>query len=319
MKIFVTRTIPGPGIKMLQEKFEVEVYSEDKIIPHAELLGKAQGTDAILSLLTDQIGADVFDAAGQQLKIVANFAVGFDNIDVVEAKKRGIAVTFTPYADRIIEPVAEHAMALLLAVAKKILAADKYIRDGKYEGWDPSLFLDEGLGGKVLGIIGAGRIGSHLAKIAKGFDLKVIYTDVKPNPKFEQDFGAQFLQLDQLLKESDFVSLHCNLTKDNCGFINIDKLALMKETAILINTARGGLIKEEDLVKALQNGGISGAGLDVYEDELALAEGLTDLPNVVLTPHIASATVEARTEMSKMAAENIIAVLQGLVPPNLVL
>jgi len=318
MKVFVTRTIPGPGIKMLQEKFEVEVYSEDKIIPHTELLEKVQGVDALLSLLTDNVGVDVFEAAGASLKIVANYAVGFDNIDIIEAKKRGVAVTFTPYAERIIEPVAEHAMALLLAVAKKILAADKFVRDGKYEGWDPGLFLDEGLGGKVLGIVGAGRIGSHLAKIAKGFDLKVIYTDIKPNPKFEQDFGAQFLELDQLLKESDFVSLHCNLTKTNSGFINIDKLALMKETAILINTARGGLIKEEDLVKALQNGGISGAGLDVYEDEPELAEGLTDLPNVVLTPHIASATIEARTEMSKMAAENIIAVLEGQTPPNLI-
>lgn len=318
MKVFVTRTIPGPGIKMLQEKFEVEVYAEDKIIPHNELLEKVQGVDALLSLLTDQIGADVFEAAGLQLKIVANYAVGFDNVDIAEAKKRNIAVAFTPYADRIIEPVAEHAMALLLAVAKKLLPADKFVRDGKYEGWDPSLFLDEGLGGKVMGIIGAGRIGSHLAKIAKGFDLKVIYTDIKPNPKFEQDFSAQFFPLDQLLSQSDFVSLHCNLTKENWHLINADKLALMKETAILINTARGSLIDEEALVKALQESLIAGAGLDVYDKEPEITEGLVDLPNVVLTPHIASATIEARTEMSKMAAENIIAALEGRIAPNLV-
>lgn len=318
MKVFVTRNIPGPGLRMLQDKFEVEVYDQDQIIPHEVLLDKVQGANALLSLLTDKIGTDVFESAGPDLRIVANYAVGFDNIDIVEAKKRGIAVTFTPYADKIIEPVAEHAMSLLLATAKKILAADKFIRDGKYNGWDPNLFLDQGIGGKTIGIIGAGRIGSHMAKIAKGFDLKVVYNDVKPNERFEKEFEARFLSLEELLGVSDFVSLHCNLTNENKHLIDGDKLALMKENAILVNTARGALIHEESLVKALQDGVVAGAGLDVYDLEPQLAEGLVDLPNVVLTPHIASATVEARYEMSRMAAGNIIAALDEKNPPNLV-
>lgn len=304
---------------MLKEKgFEVEVASTNGPVARADLLGKVKGIDALLSLLTDRIDAEVFEAAGPSLKIVANYAVGFDNIDVSEAKKRGVLVSFTPYADRVIEPVAEHAMLLILAVAKKLIAADKFVRDGHYKGFDPNLFLGEGIGGKILGIVGLGRIGSHLAKIARGFDLKILYSDERRNEKIERELGLGFTDLETLLKTSDFISLHVPLLPQTKHLIDSSKLLLMKPTAILINTSRGPVVDEKALAKALQEGTIAGAGLDVYEFEPQLTEGLTDLPNVVLTPHTASSTVEARFAMSRMCAENIIAALEGKTPPNLV-
>lgn len=321
MRIYVTRKIPGSALGMLREEFDVTLNFEDRILTSDEIKKRAAGADALLSLLTDKIDGEIMDAIGGQLKIIANYAVGFDNIDLAAATARKIYVTHTPYADGGIEPVAEHALALILALAKKLLVSDKYMREGQYQGWEPepaSLGLTQGLQGKTLGIIGSGRIGSHLAEIARGFDLKILYHDIKPNPEIEAQTNATFVPLEQLLRESDFVSLSVPLLPSTHHLIDAGKLSLMKKTAYLVNTSRGPVVNEKALIVALKNGQIAGAGLDVYEFEPRLTEGLTDLPNVVLTPHTASATLEAREKMSEIAAKNIIEALEDRVPPNVV-
>jgi len=317
-KVFVCRPIPEVGINNLKEKgFEVEINPENRVLSKEELKEKVKGVDAILSLLTDKIDGEVMDAAGTQLKIIANMAVGFDNIDIQAAKDRNIMVTNTPGV--LTEAVAEHTFALLLACAKNIIEADKFTREGKFKQWEPMGFLGPQLTGKTIGIVGLGRIGSVVARIAKkGFGMKVIYFDVKPNTDFEKEFEAEFLPLDDLLKNSDFVSIHVPLLPQTRHLINEERLKLMKKEAILINTSRGPVVDEKALVEALKKGEIKAAGLDVYEFEPNLAPGLAQLPNVVLTPHTASATFEARNAMSKMAAENIIAALSSQIPPNLV-
>jgi glyoxylate reductase len=318
MKVFVCRPIPEVGINLLKEKgFEVEVNPENRVLPKEELKSHIGGVNGILCLLTDHIDGEVMDAAGPQLKIIANMAVGFDNIDIEAAKARNIMVTNTPGV--LTEAVAEHAFALLLACAKHIVEADKFTREGKFKQWEPKGFLGPQLTGKTIGIVGLGRIGSVVAQVAKkGFGMRVVYYDVKPNPDFEKEFEAKFLSIEDLLKNSDFVSLHVPLLPQTHHLINEERLKMMKKEAILINTSRGPVVDEHALTKALKEGWIAGAGLDVYEFEPELAEGLVELPNVVLTPHTASATFEARGAMSKMAAENIIAALSFQTPPNLV-
>lgn len=317
-KVFVCRPIPEIGINILKEKrFEVEVNRENRVLSKEELKEKVRGVDAILSLLTDKIDGEAMDAAGPQLKIVANMAVGFDNIDVQAAKTRNIMVTNTPGV--LTEAVAEHTFALLLACARHIAESDRYTREGKFKQWEPLGFLGPQLTGKTIGIVGLGRIGSVVAQIAKkGFGMKVVYYDVKPNIDFEKEFEAQLLSIEDLLKNSDFVSIHVPLLPQTRHFINEERLKMMKKEAILINTSRGPVVDEKALVEALKNGEIAAAGLDVYEFEPKLSSGLAELPNVVLTPHTASATYEARNAMSRMAAENIIAALSGQTPPNLV-
>lgn len=318
MKIFVCRPIPEVGINLLKEKgFEVEVNPEDRVLSKEELKEKVKGVDAILSLLTDKIDGEVMDTAGPQLKIIANYAVGFDNIDIEAAKARKIMVTNTPGV--LTEAVAEHTFALLLACAKHIVEADRFTREGKFKQWEPKGFLGPQLIGKTMGIIGLGRIGSVVAQIAKkGFGMMIVYYDVKPNQAFEKEFNAQFLLIEDLLKNSDFVSIHVPLLPQTRHLINEERLKMMKKEAILINTSRGPVVDEQALVRALKEGWIAGAGLDVYEFEPKLTAGLAELSNVVLTPHTASATFEARDAMSKMAAESIIAAFSGQTPVNLV-
>lgn len=315
-KIFVTRQIPEVGIKMLQDKgFEVEVSRKDRPLSKKELIKtlKKKSYDAVLTLLTDQIDAEVF-AAAPSVKIFANYAIGFNNIDVAEAKKRGIFVTNTPGggADR----VAEHAWALILALTCRIVEGDKYIRAGKYKGWDPMIFPGEKIAGKTLGIVGTGRIGSSVAKRAQGFEMKVVYYDVVRNAELEKTGAVFKASVEEVLREADIVSIHVPLLDSTKHLINAERLELMKPSAFLINTSRGPVVDEVALVLALQNKVIAGAGLDVYEFEPKLAKGLAKLPNVVLTPHIASATAEARHDMAVMSAGNIIAVLEGNKPNN---
>ncbi|PIV10375.1 MAG: D-glycerate dehydrogenase [Candidatus Portnoybacteria bacterium CG03_land_8_20_14_0_80_41_10] len=316
-KIFITRQIPDKGIKMLKDKgWDISVGPEGEI-SREELLEKVKGVEAILSVLTEKIDGQVMEAAGQQLKIIANYAVGYDNIDVKEAAKRRIMVTNTP--DVLTEAVAEHTIALLFAIAERIVEADRYTRAGQYKAWGPKLLLGTGIGEKTLGIVGLGRIGSAIAqRMQDGFGVKIIYYDIKRNEELEKKFKIEYRELDDLLKESDFVSLHTALTPETKHLINAERLKKMKPTAYLINTSRGPIIDEKALVEVLKNNGIAGAALDVYENEPELTSGLTELENIVLTPHIASATKETRDKMAEMAANNVIAALKGQTPPNLV-
>lgn len=321
--VYVTRSFADSGIKALKaEGYRVEVYPEDKIIQRKELLKNVRGASAILSLLTDKIDGEVFDAAGRSLKIVANYAVGFDNVDLGAAKKRGIAVTNTPH-DKVNEAVAEHTFALMICLARRIAEADAYAKAKKYSGWSPTLLIGTDLYGKTLGIIGAGRIGSAVARRAvKGFGMKLVYADTRKNPDIEKEFGAEQLALEKLLEVSDFVSLHVPLLPSTRHLISTAEFAMMKKTAFLINTARGPVVDEKALLRALKTKRIAGAGIDVFECEPSIDCDMTDnlelksFPNAILTPHIASATIEAREAMGMVAAENIIAVLSGKPPLN---
>ena len=323
-KVFVTRDIPDQGLKMLKKRKDVRlsIYKKDKKIPRKELLRRVKGADVILSLLTERIDGKVFDAAGPQLKMIANYAVGFNNVDVEEAKKRGIAVSNTPSV-MVAESVAEHSVALIFALAHRLTETDRFTRAGKYHGWGPKMFLGTDIAGKTLGVIGTGMIGTKLIeRLHDGFGLRILYNDVKRNPKLEKKYSAQYRSKMQLLKQADFVSLHVPLLPSTKHLISTKELKAMKKTAFLINTSRGPIVNELALTKALEKNQIAGAGLDVYECEPAIDCDLSDthelrkLDNVILTPHTASATIEARQEMSRIAAENIIAFLDGKKPPN---
>ncbi len=320
MKVYVTRRVPESGIKKLEEKgYEVDVNPDDRVLSKKELLSalKAKAYDAVLCLLTDAIDDDVFKAA-PEAKIFANYAVGYNNIDIKAAEENGKLVSNTPGV--LTETVAEYAFALVLSIAHRIAEADKFTKAGKYEGWAPTLLLGTDVSGKTLGIVGLGRIGSRVAYHAvKGFGMKVVYYDVNRNEDFEKELGAEFREsVDDVMKEADFVSVHVPLLDSTRHLINADRLSMMKEGAYLVNTSRGPVIDEKALVEHLKAKKIKGAALDVYEEEPKLAAGLTELNNVILTPHIASGTEETRSKMSEMAADNIIAALEGQTPPNLV-
>jgi len=318
MKIFITREIPDAGIKALKEaSYRVERYKEDQVISRKELLKRVKGCDAILSLLTDTIDGEVMEAAGPQLKIVANYAVGFDNIDLNAAKSRGVVVTNT-VGPELTETVADHTIALMMALAHRVVEADGFTRAKKYKGWSPTLLLGTDFYGKTIGVIGTGRIGQAVAERAvKGFKMKCIYADQRRNPTLEKECRATMLPIDQVLENADFISLHVPLLESTRHLISTEQFALMKKTAFLVNTARGPVVDEKALLRALKTKRIAGAGLDVFENEPEIDADLTDklelkqFSNVILTPHIASATIEARQAMSKLAAENIIAVLSG--------
>ena len=320
MKIFVTRKIPEAGIKLLKDAgHEVDISEKDRVLTKEELVSalKIKEYDAVLPLLTDTIDADVYDAV-PTAKIFANYAVGYNNIDIEEAKKRGITITNTPGV--LTETVAEHTVAMILATTQRIAEGDRFTRAGKYDGWAPMLLLGMSLRGKILGVVGAGRIGSAVANtMSKGFGMNIIYFDIKKNEEFENATGGEFREtVEDVLKEADVVTLHVPLLDSTKHLINKERLEMMKQTAYLINSSRGPVIDENALVEALREKQIAGSALDVYENEPVLAEGLVELENVVLTPHIASATEETRQKMSEMAAQNIIEFLEGDTPPNTV-
>lgn len=317
MKIFVTRPIPEAGLDLLRKYYpDFEMNKEDRVLSREELLERVKGAHGLLTLLTEKIDAELMDAAGPQLKVVANMAVGYDNIDVEAATARGILVTNTPGV--LTHATADHAWALLFAVARRIPEAERFLRSGKFKAWGPLMFLGADIVGRTLGVVGAGRIGQAMALKSRGFDMKVLYTDEVPNQTLEKELGARRVSLEELLQNSDFVSLHVPLLPSTRHLINAERLNLMKKTAYLINTSRGPVVDEAALVEALKNGVIAGAGLDVFENEPQVHPGLLELENVVLTPHIASATVETRAKMATMAAQNLIDALQGKVPQNLV-
>lgn len=275
---------------------------------------RLKDADAVVTQLRDPVDKEFIDA-GKKLKIIANYAVGFNNIDVEYAKQKGIYVTNTP--DVLTEATADIAWALILAVARKIIPADKFTREGKFEGWKPNLFLGYEIYGKTLGIIGMGRIGKAVARRAMGFGMKIIYHNRK---RVEDDYkyNAKYVDLETLLKESDYISINAPLTNETYHLLNKERLSLLKKNAILVNTARGPIIDEKALYELLKDGKIAGAGFDVYENEPEITKGLEKLDNVVLLPHIGSATYETREKMSIMVAENIIDALEGKIPRNLV-
>lgn len=316
--IFVTRRIPEAGIRMLEKKgYAVVVSGKDGVLTKEELIGalKKEHYDAVLCLLTDKIDDAVFEAAGPACKIFANYAVGFDNVDLEAAKKRGMTITNTPGV--LTETVAEHTFALMLAAAHRIAEGDAFTKAGQYKGWGPMLLLGNDVSGKTLGVVGLGRIGSRVAHHAvKGFDMKVLYYDPKPNPDFEKEYGGHFTDLATLLKESDYVSIHVPLLPATKHLIGAGELKTMKKTAYLVNTSRGPIVDEQALVRALKEGWIRGAALDVYENEPALSPGLAECANATLTPHTASGTEETRAKMAELAAQNIIEALEGRMPPN---
>lgn len=314
--IFVTRAIPENGIRLLVEAgHTVDVSEKDGVLTREEFLAalSAKEYDAVLCLLTDTINDEAF-AAVPTAKIFANYAVGFDNIDVPAASARNVIVTNTPGV--LTDAVAEHTFALLTALARRIPESDMFTRAGKYEGWGPLMFLGSALKGKTVGILGAGRIGSRVLEIAvKGYGMKATYYDIKRSEQLEKETGAEFRETPEaLVSDADFVSVHVPLLPATRHLVDKTLLSKMKKSSYLINTSRGPVVDEGALVGALQMGVIRGAALDVFENEPALAPGLAALPNVIVTPHTASATTEAREEMARIAAENIIAVLSGKEP-----
>jgi lactate dehydrogenase-like 2-hydroxyacid dehydrogenase len=312
--VLVTRRIPEEAIQRLTQYCDVDINLHDREMTRKELLESVRGKDGVLCLLTNIIDEEVFEAAGEQCKIFANYAVGYNNIDVGAASKRGIAITNTPGV--LDDATADLAWALLFAVARRIPEGDQYTREGRFTSWSPTLLLGRDITGKTLGIIGAGRIGSNFGRKAKAFDMKILYTGTKSNKGFEEETGAVFVDKETLLKEADFISIHVPLSPDTRHYIGDREFDMMKRTAILINTSRGSVIDENALVQALKEKRIWGAGLDVYENEPELAPGLIDLKNVVMVPHIGSATIETRLKMGIMAVENIIQALQGVIPDN---
>ena len=310
--IYITRMIQQEMIDTLRASHDVEVSPHDRALTRAELLQQVRGRDAVISMLTDGIDGALLDAAGPQCRIVANFAVGFNNFDLQAATQRGVILTNTPGV--LDEATATHAWALLLATARRITETDRYVRAGHWLGWGPLAFLGLDVDHKTLGIAGGGRIGSNFARKAAAFDMKVIYSDVARLPEFERQCGATFVDKATLLRESDFLSLHLPLLPETRHYIGAQELAAMKPTAVLINAARGPVVDEVALVHALRNKVIWGAGLDVFENEPLLAPGLAELDNVVVVPHTASATIQTRLAMAKIAVDNVLSVLKGEPP-----
>ena len=309
MKIFISREIPEIGIELLKNKgFEVSVYKKDQPIPKNELKKAIKNCDGLISMLSDKIDKEVIDSI-KNCKVVANYAVGFNNIDVDYAKSKGIVVTNTP--DVLTDSTADLTMALVLACARKISESEKLVRDKKFVGWKPKLFLGMELRNKYFGILGAGRIGTEVAKRAHSFGCKIIYYSNSKNDFLESELKAKKMSLNSILNKSDIISLHLPLNKNSYNLLNEERLKLLKSSAILINTARGEILDESYLIKMLNQNKIASAGFDVYQKEPNLNNEFYKLKNVVLLPHIGSATVEARNKMSLLAAKNVIAVLSG--------
>ena len=307
-KIFITRAIPKAGLDMLQAKGYV-ITTSGKTEPlskrHLIKFLKKQPYDAVITLPNDPVDGEVFDAV-PTAKIFANYAMGFDNFDLTAARERGVTLTNTPGTFGFC--IAEHALALMLGLTTRIVEGDAYVKAGRYKGWSPDIFVGSDLKGSTLGIVGTGHIGERVAyQAARGFDMNVIYYDIKRNDNLEKNGLARFIpSVEDLLKQSDIVSVHVPLFDSTHHLINEARLKMMKPTAFLINTSRGPVVDEKALVEALRAKTIAGAGLDVFEFEPKIAAGLTKFPNVILTPHIASARISARNEMATMAAANVI-------------
>lgn len=312
--IYVTALIPQPGLDLLKKEFGgYKINNTPDVLTKAALIAAAKTCDAVLTTPNDLVDVEVIEALRGKAKIISNIAVGYNNIDVAAATAAKIHVCNTPGV--LTETTADLAWALLLAAARRVTEGERAVRAGKWEGLRPLQFLGVDIFGRTLGIVGAGRIGTAVARRGLGFGMKLLYTARKPHPDMDA-LGGRRVELPELLKESDFVSLHAPLTPETKGLIGAGELALMKPTAVLVNTARGAIVKEADLAMALADRKIFAAGLDVYENEPNVLPALRKLENVVLAPHIGSATLATRERMSVIAAENIVAVLKGRRPPH---
>ena len=309
--LFLTRRIPEPAIKMLEEKFTLKINPNNRALTHQELIEGIKDAEALICLLTDNIDRTVINSA-PKLKVISSYAVGYNNIDVEYATQLGIAVCNTPGV--LTETTADLTWALILASCRRISESERFVRNGNFKGWEPILMLGQDVYGKTLGIIGMGRIGQAVAKRATGFEMRIIYyNDISLSQTLA--FEAREVTLKTLLQEADIITLHLPLTKETFHLISKEEFALMKESAVLINTSRGAVIEEKELIKALKTKRIFAAGLDVYENEPDIPQELLALENVVLLPHIGSASIETRTKMALLAAENAIAVMEGKEPP----
>lgn len=317
-QVFVTRRIPEGALAVLIKAFgkeSVSVWEGDEVIPRKTLLERVAGVDAILAILTERIDAELLDAAGSQLQIVANMAVGYDNIDLAACTQRGIPVTNTPGV--LTETTADLAFALILAASRRMGEAERYVREGRWKNWSPTLLMGSDVHGKTLGIFGMGRIGTAVAGRASGFGMRIIYHNrTRLTEKEETAFNAHFVDWETLLRESDILSVHCPLNDTTRHIFNNLAFAKMKPGAVFVNTARGPIVDETALVNALKSGKLSAAGLDVFEEEPKVHPGLLACEKAILLPHVGSATLETRTKMGTIAAQNIIAKLSGKVPPN---
>jgi len=315
-KVFITRNIPSVGPEKLRQQsgWEIDQWAKDEVVPRDELLRRVKGADAILSLLTERIDGELLDAAGAQLKVVANLAVGFDNFVVPEMSKRGVIGTNTP--DVLTDTTADLAFALLIATARMLPQAQKYVKDGNWHTWEPLGFMGQDVHHATLGLVGLGRIGAAMARRGAGFEMKVIYYDAYRRKDLEQQYGYEYRNsIEEVLRESDFVSMHTPLTEETRHLMNRERLAMMKKTAILVNSARGPIVDPDALHEALTNGTIWAAGLDVTDPEpLPANHKLLTLDNCLVVPHIASASINTRHNMSELAADNIINVLGGRAP-----
>ena len=316
--VFITRRIPAAGIRLLHETLgeaNVHVAPQDGVISDEALLAGVKGVDALLPILTDPIDAAVMDAAGPQLQIIANYAVGYNNVDVAAATERGIVVTNTPGV--LTETTADLAWALLMMAARRLGEAERFLRGSKWAGWGPMLLLGVDVHGKTLGIFGMGRIGQAVARRAKGFNMRVIYFD-PANPAVPEELNATAVDKATLLAESDFISIHCLLLPETRHAFGAAEFKAMKASACLVNTSRGPVVDEKALAAALESGELFAAALDVFEEEPKVHPDLLDCQNVVLIPHLGSATEETRGKMAEIAAQNIVARLNGETPPNCV-
>jgi len=313
--VYVTRLIPQEGIDLLKKHCDVEINPDDRPLTREELLRKVKGRDGVVSLLTDRIDAEVYETA-KGVKGFANYAVGYDNIDVKEATRRKLPISNTPGV--LTDATAEMAWALLFAAARRVVESDRVMRSGSWQGWGPLQFIGGDVTGKTLGIVGAGRIGTAMALKSKGFAMNVLYADEFENKVLEEKLGAKKVAFERVIEEADYVSVHVPLMPATTHLFNAAVFQRMKSSAYLINTSRGPVVNEAELVAALKNREIAGAGLDVYEFEPQMAAGLGDLDNVVVTPHTASATISSRTNMALKAATNLLAMLKDERPPDCV-
>ncbi len=310
-KVFVARIIPDAGLLPVVDATDADVWQDELPPPRDVLLRSIEGCDGVLTLLTDRVDAEFLDRAGPQLRVVSNYAVGFDNVDVAECTRRGIPVGNTPGV--LTETTADLAWALLMAVARRVVEGADYVRAGRWKTWGPMLLMGPDVHGATLGIVGFGRIGQAVARRAAGFGMRILYQDVQRLPdEVTAPLGAEYADLDRLFAEADFVSLHVNLTPEASGLINRERLATMKRTAIIVNTSRGPVVDHTALFEALRDGVVGGAGLDVTDPEpLPPDHPLLTLPNAVVVPHIASASRATRGRMAEMAAANLLAGLRG--------
>lgn len=317
MEVLITRPIPSIAYKLLdQQNINYQVFPrEDRMITKPELLSRCKSVKGIISLLTDRIDQEVIKAASN-LIVIANYAVGFDNIDIGYATDQGVMVTNTPGV--LTDATADLTMALILSLIRRITQADQFTREGKFQGWSPTLLIGGDLAGKNFGLIGIGRIGQAVAQRITGFKVNLVYNSRSPKPDFETKYNAVFLDLPELLEQADIISIHVPLTDRTHHLLNKNNMKLLKPDCYLINTSRGPVIDESELVELLKQDRIGGAALDVFENEPELTPGLTDLENVILTPHIGSASEYTRNKMAEIAATNVIQALSGKIPNNLI-